>query len=164
MSFGCTIYERKRNSSRGVIHDKKRTIRPSEVSSQISLNLFLGPSASAWSPLSRSRSFRFPSNCVAMRSGHFVKQHHWIIELPNQPVDSAGIAKWISMLKQSPPTSDIWLSLTVKPEAWAKKDMRFIDVGARQAQENAIRWWGGYEVLRLCQLRMPNQCSGTATD
>ena len=64
--------EREINSSRGMIHDKKRTIRPSEVSSWTSLNLFLGPSASA-SPLSGSRCFRFRSNCVAMRSKHFVQ-------------------------------------------------------------------------------------------
>ena len=64
--------KRKRNLLRGMIHGKKRTIRPSRVSSRTSLNLFLGPSAPA-SPLSRSRSFRFLSNCVPMRSKHFVQ-------------------------------------------------------------------------------------------
>ena len=64
--------KQKRNMSRGMIHYKKRTIRPSDVSSRTFLNLFLGPGTSA-SPLSRSCSFRFPSNCVAMRSRHFVQ-------------------------------------------------------------------------------------------
>ena len=63
----------KRNSIRGMIHDKNLgTFRPSEVSPQISLSLFLGLSASA-SPVSRSHSFPCPNTCFAMRSEHFVQ-------------------------------------------------------------------------------------------
>ena len=51
-------------------------------------------------------------------------------------MDSAGIAKWM-LTHWSPPTSYIWPSLMVKPEALAKKGMWFIAVGARQAWVNS---------------------------